>query len=219
VLFDRSKYLPNMTTFLLIRHALCDPVGRSIAGRQPGVHLNEVGCRQAEQLAERLKPVALDGIYSSPLERALETARPIGLAKRLQVQTAEAWNEIDFGEWTGQALADLDAIPEWRRFNSFRSSSRIPGGENMAELLGRVLRELDRLRDLHPAPAACVAIVSHGDVLRSLVAHALGIPLDLLHRLEISPASITILELTGEGARLRLLNSTDRWPDGLAPPA
>jgi probable phosphomutase (TIGR03848 family) len=219
VRFDRSKYLPNLTIFLLIRHALCDPVGRSIAGRQPGIHLNDSGRRQAQRLAERLQPIALDGIYSSPLERALETAQPIARATGRQVQTADAWNEIDFGEWTGRTLADLDPLPEWRRFNTFRSSSTIPGGESMAELLGRVLRDLDRLRSLHPTPMACVAVVSHGDVLRSLVAHTLGVPLDEFQRLEISPASVSILDITDKGPRLLLLNSTDGWPGGLGAPA
>ena len=167
----------------------------------------------------RLEPIALDGIYSSPLERALETARPIGLTKGLKIQPAEAWNEIDFGEWTGRPLADLDPIPEWRRFNILRSSSTIPGGENMAEVLGRVLRELDRLRALHPAPTARVAVVSHGDVLRTLVAYTLGAPLDLFQRLEISPASISILDITDQGPRLLLLNSTDGWPGHLGTPA
>jgi probable phosphoglycerate mutase len=208
-----------MTNFLLIRHALCDPIGRSIAGRQAGIHLNDLGRRQAQQLAERLQPIALEGIYSSPLERALETATAIGQAKRLPVRAAEAWNELDFGEWTGRALADLDGVPQWQRFNSFRSSSTIPGGENMVEVLGRVLRELDRLRDVHPAPTASVVVVSHGDVLRSLMAHVLGLHLDLFQRLEISPASISILEVTEGGSRILLLNSTDGWPGSIGTPA
>jgi probable phosphoglycerate mutase len=199
----------EMTTFLLIRHALCDPVGRFIAGRQQGIPLNAAGRQQAQRLAERLRSTPLDAIYSSPLERALETARAIAEARRVQIQTVEAWNEVDFGEWTGRSLAELDQLPEWQRFNTFRSSTSIPGGETMAEVLGRVLRELDRLRDVHPAPTACVAVVSHGDVLRSLVAHTLGTPLDLFQRLEISPASVSTLEITERGPRLLLLNSTD----------
>jgi probable phosphomutase (TIGR03848 family) len=212
VLFDRSKYLRDMTTFLLIRHALCDPVGRSIAGRQPGIRLNRAGREQADGLAARLQSVPLHGIYTSPLERAVETGEAIAAAKGMQAQIAEAWNEIDFGEWTGRAISDLDELPEWRRFNRFRSNSTIPGGENMAEVLGRVLPELERLRRLHPDPAACVAVVSHGDVLRSLIAHVLGIPLDLFQRLEISPASVSVLELTDDGGRVLLLNSSGEWP-------
>jgi broad specificity phosphatase PhoE len=209
----------SMTTFLLIRHALCDPVGRSIAGRQPGIHLNNPGRGQARRLAEWLGPITLDAIYSSPLERALETASPIAQAKGLQVHPAEAWNEIDFGEWTGRALADLDPLPEWRRFNTFRSSAVVPGGESMTQVLDRVLRELERLRALHPAATAHVAVVSHGDVLRSLVAHALGVPMDLFHRLEISPASVSTLEITDQGSRLLLLNSTEGGSNGVGPPA
>src|SRR3712207_184002 len=112
-----------MTTFLLIRHALCDPVGHSIAGRRPGVHLNAQGHNQAQRLAERLESILLQAIYSSPLERAQETARPIALSKRGEIRTSEAWTEIDFGEWTGRTLAELQPLPEWQRFNRSRSSS------------------------------------------------------------------------------------------------
>jgi broad specificity phosphatase PhoE len=202
-----------MTMFLLIRHALCDPVGRSIAGRQPGIHLNTEGVRQAQNLAERLAGLSLTGLYSSPLERALETARPIGLVQGLEVQPAPGLTEVDFGDWTGKPIAELDLLPAWRRFNQFRSGSRIPGGENMSEVLSRSLRELERLRALHPASNAVVAIVSHGDVLRMVVTHALGMATDLLHRLELSPAAVSLLQLEDHGPRLLLLNSAEGWPD------
>jgi probable phosphomutase (TIGR03848 family) len=203
-----------MTTFLLIRHGLCDAVGQSIAGRQPGVHLNQIGRQQAERLAERLGGLPLAGLYSSPLERALETAQPIAVRHALQIKTLEGLNEIDFGEWTGRRLADLDQLPGWRKFNSFRSGSRIPGGENMADVLARSLGDIERLVQLHPGPSTLVAVVSHGDVLRALVAHALGISLDLMQRLELSPASISILQVEDQGPRVLLLNSIDGWPSG-----
>jgi broad specificity phosphatase PhoE len=203
-----------MTSFLLIRHAQCDAVGKSIVGRLPGIHLNEAGRREAERLADRLDGVALAGLYSSPLERALETARPIGIRQNLPVQALEELNEIDFGDWTGRSLAELDQLPDWRRFNSFRSGGRIPGGENMAEVLARALQALDRMRQLHPNSGEIVGVVSHGDVLRLLVAHALGSSLDLMQRFELSPASLSILDLESYGPRLLLLNSTDGWPDG-----
>lgn len=204
-----------MTMFLLIRHALCDPVGHSIAGRQPGIHLNTEGEHQAEDLAERLAEVSLAGLYSSPLERALETARPIALRQRLEVEPAPGFTEVDFGQWTGKPLAELDQIPAWRRFNEFRSGTRIPGGENMSEVLTRSLGELERLRQRHPSSSAVVGIVSHGDVLRILVTHALGMPPDLLQRLELSPASISLLQVEDYGPRILLLNDTERWPEAV----
>jgi len=213
VLFDRHHITSGMTTFLLIRHALCDPVGRSIAGRQPGIHLNDAGKLQALSLAERLVGLSLGALYSSPLERAVETAGPIGQRHALPVQTLQGLNEIDFGEWTGRSLAELDQLPAWRAFNSFRSGSRIPGGENMAEVLARSIRETDRLRRLHPQRESLVALVSHGDVLRVLIAHALGMAPDLMQRLELSPASVTLIEMEDYGSRVLLLNSTGAWPD------
>ena len=144
----------------------------------------------------------------------METARPIAARHALQIQTLEGLNEIDFGDWTGRSLADLDHLPGWRTFNSFRSGSRIPGGENMAEVLARSVHEIDRLAQLHPGPSTLLAVVSHGDVLRALVAHALGIPLDLMQRLELSPASISILQLENHGPKVLLLNSIDGWPSG-----
>jgi probable phosphomutase (TIGR03848 family) len=205
VLFDLPKKI-SMATYLLIRHALCDPVGRSIAGRTPGITLNPVGRRQAEALASRLAELPIAAVYSSPLERAVETARPIAERKELPVQQLEGLNEIDFGEWTGRTLAELSPVPEWQSFNRYRSVSRIPGGETMLEVLTRTLKEFDRLQELHP-DGALVALVSHADVLRSAIAHFLGMPLDLLLRLELGPASVSIVELQGHGPRLLLLNS------------
>jgi broad specificity phosphatase PhoE len=215
VLFDRLQHDSPVTTFILIRHALCDPVGRSIAGRRPGVHLNDMGTKQAGRLADRLSAVALAGIYSSPLERALETARPLALRHNLEVQAAAGFMEIDFGDWTGKTMTELDQLPDWRRFNSFRSGTRIPGGENMADVLARVLREIDCLCERHPDPSDAVAVVSHGDVLRVLLGHALGVSTDHMQRLELSPASISILQLERHGPRVLLLNSIDGWPGDL----
>jgi broad specificity phosphatase PhoE len=190
-------------------------VGESIAGRRPGVHLNDVGKEQADRIADRLSTIAFAGIYSSPLERALETARPLALRHELEVQVAAGFTEVDFGDWTGRTLAELDQLPEWRRFNSFRSGTRIPGGENMADVLARVLHEIDRLCDRHPTAGEVVGIVSHGDVLRVLLAHALGASPDHLQRLELSPASISVLQLEYHAPRVLLLNSTDDWPGQL----
>jgi broad specificity phosphatase PhoE len=193
---------------------MCDPVGLSIPGRSPGIHLNDTGRRQAERLAERLRGVALAGIYSSPLERALETAAPVAREQELEVRTLNGFNEVDFGEWTAKGLAELDQLSAWRTFNSYRSGTRIPGGENMAEVLSRVLRDLDHVRASNPADAV-VAVVSHGDVLRVLITHALGLSFDFMQRIELSPASISILSAEDHGSRLLRLNDTDGWPSGI----
>ena len=205
-----------MTTFLLIRHGMCDPVGHSIAGRTPGVHLNEEGKRQAQKLATRLSGLSLAAVYSSPLERALETAAPIAQAHNLEPQVLQGLTEIDFGEWTGKSLAELDQMPVWRFFNTFRGGTRIPGGESMPEVLSRALRELERIRQAHPAPGALIAVVGHGDVLRAVLAYALGLPLDFMQRLELSPGSVSILSWEDWGNRVLQLNGTEGWPNELA---
>jgi broad specificity phosphatase PhoE len=201
-----------MTAFLLIRHALCDPIGNAIAGRASGVHLNPAGQDQADKLAVRLEKLPIRAVYSSPLERALETAGPFARRKGLSVQVAPGLNEIDFGDWTGRTLAELDQLPGWRAFNTFRSGTRIPGGETVTEVLTRAMREIERLRFAHPSPTDIVALVSHGDVLRGVISHALGSPPDLFQRIEVSAASVSVLLVDTYGSRVLLLNSTGDWP-------
>jgi probable phosphoglycerate mutase len=200
--------------FLLIRHAMCDPVGRTIAGRAPGVSLNAQGRQQAEALARRLSGLQIEAVFSSPLERALETARPIAEERGLQVQTLAGLNEIDFGEWTGRALEDLAPAAQWQLFNRYRSGTRIPGGETMLEVVARSVKELERLQQTH-SEGSLVAVVSHGDVLRGLIVHSLGMSLDLMFRLELDPASVSVLDLASHGPRLLLLNGGDEWPSTL----
>ena len=201
-----------MTTFLLIRHAYCDPVGVAIAGRAPGVHLNDRGLAEADALGTRLSALRITAVYSSPLERSVETAAAIAREQHLRVETAPGLLEINFGEWTGKRLAELDQLPEWKTFNRYRSGTRIPGGETMAEVLVRALAEMTRIRAAHPDANSLVAVVSHGDVLRALIAHFLGIPSDLFQRIELSPASVSVLALEQYGPRLLLMNSIGDWP-------
>src|SRR5918993_96401 len=201
-----------MTTFLLIRHALCDPVGISIAGRISGVHLNEAGRQQATALAGRLGGLPVAAIRSSPLERAMETAQPLAAALGLPVAQDAGLNEVNFGEWTGRTLIELGGLAEWRDFNERRSSARIPGGETMAEVVSRSLATLEQVRRTPELTGRLVALVSHGDVLRSLVAHCIGMNPDAIHRIEIAPASVTILLSEDGNWRLLLLNSTEEWP-------
>ena len=212
VFFDPPSGRLFVTTFLLIRHAHCDPIGVAIAGRAPGVHLNDRGRAQADALGSRLSRLHLTAVYSSPLERAVETAGPLAQLQQLRVETAPGLLEIDFGDWTGKTIAELHQLPEWKVFNSYRSGTRIPGGEIMAEVLARALAELDRISRAHSGRGSVVALVSHGDVLRTLVGHFLGMPPDLFQRIEISPASVTVVTVESYGPRVLLMNWTSGWP-------
>src|SRR6059036_1326091 len=109
-------------------------VEKTITGWLPGVHLNPSGVRQAGRLSERLAGAGIVAIYSSPLERAVETAQPLAGKLGLSVVQRRALGEIHFGDWTGRTLDQLDGDAEWRRFNSFRSSTQPPGGELMPEV-------------------------------------------------------------------------------------
>jgi probable phosphomutase (TIGR03848 family) len=193
-----------MTTFALIRHASHALLGHRIVGRMPGVALSPGGSQEAAALARRLEREPIQALYSSPLERARATAAPIADRLRLEVQVAEELNEIDYGQWTNRALADLRDVPEWRRFNHFRSGSPIPDGESMIEVQDRMLRLIERLCAVHPEQI--VALVSHGDVIKATLAYYLGVPLDLFQRIELSPASLSILKVEPHGPEVLLIN-------------
>lgn len=113
------------------------------------------------------------------------------------------------GEWTGLSFAQLDARPEWRRFNTVRSMSRIPGGELILETQARIITELEALRCRHPGQI--VAVVSHGDVIKGAVAHFTGTPLDLLPRIEISPASVSVVALGDHAPYVQRINDTGNF--------
>lgn len=186
-----------MTTFILIRHGMTDAVGHTIAGRSSGVNLNATGVAQAERLAAHLAATPITHVYSSPLERARQTAAPLARASNCEIRISEPFNELDFGAWTNRTLAELDPLPEWKAFNLRRSISQPPGGELMLAVQARTVAELERLRALHKD--ARVAIVSHADVIRAVLAHLLGAPLDLLLRLHLDPATFSIVEAYDAG--------------------
>jgi broad specificity phosphatase PhoE len=127
---------------LLIRHGHADPLGRWLAGRTPGVSLSEIGREQASQLVRALTWAPLSAIYTSPLERALQTAQPLAFDYGLDVRVRSAWTDVDFGAWTGRTLKDLSTDPEWNRFNRERNHACPPGGEALADVRRRVVDEL-----------------------------------------------------------------------------
>ncbi|HSH37884.1 MAG TPA: histidine phosphatase family protein [Chthoniobacterales bacterium] len=192
-----------MANFLFIRHGAHDYLGRAIAGSRPGVHLNELGRGQAEHLVEKLSRLSIDAIYSGPLERVRETAEPLCRARNLPLQVADEFTEIGLGEWTDRTFTALAAEQLWGQYNSFRSSTTAPQGELMLEVQARVVRKLTELRRHHQV----IVIVTHGDVIRTAFAHFLGVHLDLFHRIEIDPASLSVLELGENFVHIRLLNA------------
>jgi probable phosphomutase (TIGR03848 family) len=195
-----------MIRFIFIRHALNDTVGERIAGRMKGVHLNVTGKAQAAALAERLKDVPVDVLYSSPLERALETAKPIAAQLQLPVAVCEDFAEIEYGDWTNCTIDQLKDNPVFHRYNSFRSGTRIPGGELMLEAQARMISGLEKLYSRHQDKT--VVVVSHGDLIRAAVTYYAGIPLDLFLRIEISPASVSVVEVYDDSAKILLVNHT-----------
>ena len=197
-----------MTTIVfLVRHAIHDLLRRVLTGRSAGVDLSDDGRRQAERIADRLAGERIGGVYSSPLDRARQTAEPIADRHGLKVRVSEAMDEIDFGAWTGQSFEELDKDPNWELWNRARSLARPPGGEAIVEVQARAVRWLRRLPASHPAGGR-VAIVSHGDVIRAALAYFLGMPLDHLLRFEVSPGSVSVLAMSEADVRVLSINET-----------
>jgi probable phosphoglycerate mutase len=182
-----------LTTFLLIRHGLTDAVGHRITGRLPGVPLNATGRRQAAELPDRLSKWKIQAIYSSPLQRAQETATPVAERFSLPICIEPAFSEFDFGQWSGMPVSELDERDDWKMFCKFRSSTRAPGGELITEVQTRVITALANLSRKHPEQI--VAVFSHADAIKAALLHFLPAPLDNIHRIEVYPASINVVRL------------------------
>ncbi|MET0908561.1 MAG: MSMEG_4193 family putative phosphomutase [Ilumatobacteraceae bacterium] len=200
---------PAATTILLVRHGQTPTTGKVLPGRAKGLHLAEEGHKQAAIAAERIGALArIDAIYSSPLERAKETAAPIAAARGLKTQIDRGLFECDFGDWTGRELKDLMKLPEWRTVQSAPSTFRVPNGESFTEMQTRMVTALDKLRLQHPG--GTIVCVSHADTIKAAVAHALGTHIDLFQRIVISPASVTAISWHPGGPVVLAVNSTGR---------
>jgi broad specificity phosphatase PhoE len=194
------------TTFFLLRHAAHDNVGGYLVGRMPGIRLGPAGRAQAERLALRMQREQFAAVHSSPRERTQETAAAVAAARGIERVVIEPeLDEVDFGEsWQGRDFKTLDQDPEWRRWNAVRSMARTPGGERMIDVQCRAMGLMERLATRYAG--AALALVSHSDVIKAVVSHVLGLPIDAWSRFEVAPASITTV-VTGEwGAKLLTLN-------------
>ena len=170
------------------------------------MQLTSAGEQQAAGLAERLCGVRLDAVHTSPRERARRTAEAIAAGRGAPLEVVEALDEIDYGDWTGMSFDALDGRPEWRGWNAARGSACPPNGESMAAAQARVAAHADAIA--RTCAGAEIALVSHADILRALVAHYLGVPLDNLLRFEIDVASISRIEVGQWGGRVLALNDT-----------
>ena len=192
------------TTFFLVRHAAHDRVGTVLCGRMQGISLGEDGRLQARALADRFVSENVVSVYTSPLERAVETAEPIAARIGKRLERSSDIIEIDFGAWSGKSFDMLADDPLWSTWNSSRSTTRPPQGETMLEAQVRIVRTMERLRHLHAG--ASVILVSHSDVIKAALLYHLGMSIDAYARLEVSPASISTLVVGEWGSKVLRMN-------------
>lgn len=205
------------TTVLLVRHAETPTTGAVLPGRAPDLHLSDAGRQRAEGLAQRLGRLPrVAAVYSSPRERARETAAPIARARGLAVRIERGLDEVDVGAWTGLPLGRVHRKREWALVQRHPSGFRFPGGESFVEMQARVASTLGHLVERHRGKT--IVAVSHGDPMKAAVAHALGMPLDLFQRIVIAPASVTAIIYRPEGAAVLTMNSVDGGLGGLGQP-
>lgn len=198
-----------MSTFYLIRHAERSGDPQMLAGRLEGYPLTAVGRMQADRLAQHLGREPIAHVFTSPVQRARETAEALARRFGLEANVSIAFGEIDAGAWTGSRFPQLDADDEqWRRFNCFRSGTPIPGGETMVGVQSRFVGEMLRLREAFPDDG--IALVSHADPIKIALACFLGASLDFYDRLEIGLGSVSVVALEAWGAKILRLNDTAR---------
>ena len=195
------------TVVLFVRHGQTPTTGSVLPGRAPGLHLSPEGTEQAQQTAERLAGLGkVKAVYASPMERTVETAKPIARACKLRVRRSSGLIECDFGRWTGRKLANLRRRKEWATVQRHPSGFRFPGGESFAEMQARALDAVAAICARHAGET--VVAVSHADVIKAVAASAAGTPLDLFQRIVVSPCSVTAIAYHSAGPILLTVNNT-----------
>ena len=191
-----------MATVILARHGRTTANATGVlAGRSKGVHLDELGVEQARSAGERLARLPLAAIVTSPLERCRDTAREVNAAQpsRLRVATDKGLLECDYGDWTGRELKTLAKEDLWRTVQAHPSAAVFPGGESMAGMAARAVeavRRWDARVEAEHGPGAVWVAVSHGDVIKAVLADALGMHLDAFQRIVVDPASLSVVRYT-----------------------
>jgi probable phosphomutase (TIGR03848 family) len=208
-----------MTTVVLVRHGLTELTGPVLAGWTPGLHLDERGSKQAEAVAERLRPVPFAALVSSPLDRCLDTAAVIGQGRAEQVQVEQGLGECRYGDWTGRPLKELAKDPLWKVVQQHPSAVVFPGpqGEALRETQHRAVTAV-RDWNARLGPDATWLACSHGDVIKAITADALGLHLDSFQRISIDPCSVTIIRYTEQRPFVVRVNDTGGSVADLLPP-
>jgi len=196
-----------MPLLLLIRHGENDYVktGR-MAGRLPGVHLNDRGQKQAQALGEALKDIPIKAVYASPLERAMETANPIAESHKITIIQEPDLMDTDIGKWQGKSLKMLRLTKIWKIVQNSPSRFRFPEGESFTEAQTRYVNTLERIIKKYNKPQDVIAVIFHADPIKLAVAHFLGMPLDHFQRLSCDTGSLTALHVGDASANLIKLN-------------
>jgi probable phosphoglycerate mutase len=203
----KASSSPTSTLMLFVRHGQTPTTGQVLPGRAAGLHLSDAGHEQAETVARRLADLPrVDAIYSSPLERARETATPIGKTLGQRVQIEKGLLECDFGAWTGAKLSALMKKPEWSTVQRAPSTFRFPDGESFIDMQSRMATTVDKLRERHRG--GVVVCVSHADPIKALIAHAMGTHLDLFQRIVIGTCSVSAVAYMTSGPVVLTVNST-----------
>jgi probable phosphomutase (TIGR03848 family) len=203
-----------MAIIVLVRHGENDWVKKHrLAGWIPGIHLNKNGRKQAEGVAQRLAPLPVAAVYSSPVLRCKETAEHIAAAQQLDVIEIEALGEVRYGKWEGKKIKKLAKKKSWHQVQFFPSRFRFPQGEALRETQFRAVQALEELSRQHKE--AVIVVVSHADLIKLVLAHYLGVHIDLFQRIAISPGSASVLMLSKTGG-VRVLRINDDGP--LRPP-
>lgn len=199
-----------MANFLLVRHGENDWVKKHrLAGWLPGVHLNETGRQQAREAGIRLASQRVQAVYSSPVTRCVETAEYIAPHFDLPIIINEDFGETRYGKWEGKKIKKLARKPSWQIVQFFPSRMRFPSGEALREVQYRAVQALEKLADQHKTET--VIVVSHADVIKLVLAHYIGVHIDLFQRIAVSPASVSALQLSDKGF-VRVLRVNDDGP-------
>jgi broad specificity phosphatase PhoE len=193
-----------MPTLYLIRHGENDFTGKSLVGRRPGVHLNDRGREQAALVADSLKTIKFRKVYSSPLERAVETASPLAGKIGRKVILLDSLAEVDFGVWTGQSLRELRKLPEWKDLMTDPDWG-FPGGESLPSVRERIRQMLSTVTG-EAGKNDRIALFTHGDIIRLALETLLEMPVGGFHKFHVSTASLTVVALGLDKPRLQGFN-------------